>query len=172
MASTGPILVAPEAKIITPTPAVTMGFSTYLGAGGAIIGAVVMIISAIKANDTATITAGVAALLTAIATIGSRGRQAVELIRANAKTVERVMPLVSAGVSGTTGNVSTSADFTSTAPTATGFQPMVEDMGHDVYDPQSDDAAEDPNLDTLVPDEAEGIDPTVVQPSQDEEAGL
>lgn len=72
----------------TTTPPVPVGPTSQFGFALTLIGAVGAIVAGIKGNDTATITAGVAALLTGLATLGGRFAQAVVLVRKVANIVD------------------------------------------------------------------------------------
>lgn len=84
---------------VQPEPAkVPVGLSTYFGYGFAILAAVASIYSGFQGNDTATITAGITALLTAVQTGGGRQAQAVAQIRAAAATAAPFIDAVQEGV--------------------------------------------------------------------------
>lgn len=71
----------------------TVGLSTYLGIALSILAGIGTVIAAVRANDTATITAGVTTIATAVTTLGGRQAQAVAL-------AARAAPLVVAGLDG------------------------------------------------------------------------
>lgn len=63
------------------TPRIPVGVSTALGTALAVGSAAAAVLAGIDGNDTATVTAGGVAFLTAAATIGSRAAQAVTALR-------------------------------------------------------------------------------------------
>jgi hypothetical protein len=85
------------------TPVVSVGPTTILGTLGAIVGAVGTVIAAVKANDTATVTAGAMTLLTGLSVLGGRYAQAVAAIRAAAV---KFRPLVDAALDAAEGDTS------------------------------------------------------------------
>jgi hypothetical protein len=64
--------------------------STYLGVLGTIAGAAGTVVAAVKANDVATITAGVSTIATALTTLGGRHVQAAVLAARWAPVVSAV----------------------------------------------------------------------------------
>jgi hypothetical protein len=77
-------------------PKVEIGISTYLGVGLAVAGGVGTIIAALHSNDTATVTAGVTTITTALATIGGRTSQALELARRVARGAAPIVDALAA----------------------------------------------------------------------------
>ncbi|WP_297775073.1 hypothetical protein [Mycobacterium sp.] len=109
------------------TPVVKVGPTTVLGTVGAIVGAAGTIIAAVKANDTATVTAGAMTLLTALSVLGGRYAQAVAAIRAAAV---KARPLIDAALDAaegsTGGDVPPDSVFASLDPDDPGTVPADE----------------------------------------------
>lgn len=77
-------------------PKVEAGLSTYMGVILTLIGAVGSVIAALKANDTATVTAGTSAVLVALVTIGGRMAQAVAIAKQVATVAAPIVNAVAA----------------------------------------------------------------------------
>lgn len=99
-AAEGPIGVTAILDTAIEGPKVTWGVSSTLGVISTIAAAAGTTYAAIQANDTATITAGVATIATALTTLGGRFAQAVALVRRYEPIATQVASDVDAGLQG------------------------------------------------------------------------
>lgn len=133
MASTdATVNVAVKPTVVSPK--VEAGLSTYMGVILTVLSSVGAIIAALKVNDTATVTAGVSAILIALTTIGGRMAQATAIAKSAALVAQPFVNSIAAVQDHEADAVTPEAlptdeeEFAGTPPDSQPANPAAEDL--------------------------------------------